>query len=50
MEWKNKSEDLATLGKKNVLSTLLIKVLPQLSDVGIFLLVHPLHKNRTFNN
>lgn len=46
MEWKNKSETLATLGKKNVLSTLLVKVLPQLSNVDTRVLsVRSVHKN-----
>ena len=45
MEWKNKSETLATLGKKRALSTLLIKVLPQLSNVDNCPLVHSFHKN-----
>lgn len=46
MEWKNKSEALATLGKKKkqVSSTLLIKVLRQSSNVGTVLLVYSFHK------
>lgn len=43
MEWKNKSEALATLEKK-VSSTLLIKVLPQSSNVGTVLLDYSFHK------
>lgn len=45
MEWKNKSEALATLEKKKkVSSTMLIKVLPQSSNVGTVLLVYSFHK------
>lgn len=44
MEWKNKSEALATL-EKNVLSTLLIKVLPLLSNIDMVLLVHSVCKS-----